>query len=466
MNIIQNEFLGCTTAVRIETETEFERLREWMSINNLFLINGEPAVKMKYPGNAAFGIARDVNSMCVYWSKIGDIMSSNYKICSVHEFFAEEKSAPIDVDVTVKEEITDVTNDMLALEIKEKPEGNSIESNIDRIVELIPVIESKKNIVVTKDNYKDFTKKGEGLIPTYRKEATDLKKKLSMIKKSYLEPYSIFEGKVKMVIDALNGTADLLAKNCDVFEQERKNELRKSRQETIDQLKDVLITRKMISQEYADQFVFDEKWLNASCSMKRFKEEVEKQFNTLIEKERNDKRNLDLIEKSIVSQCQMTGIDEKTIKREKYLLLLQQGVNLGDIVTAITKDIEMIKKNTDSIIENQRKQQHEQDLANQKKHAEEEKNKALEDLKKQLEKKKEADTQNDIRNHANEKTGEVYAKSSSDFIKVKIQPNQGDPDKKYSYTFDFEGDFSSILTLNRFMQVLSEINSTFKFERK
>lgn len=455
MNIVQNEFLGCTTAVRIETETEFERLREWMSISNLFLINGEPAVKMKYPGNAAFGIARDVNSMCVYWSKIGDLMSSNYKICSAHEFFAAEKSAPIDVDVKVKDEITEVTNDMLALEIKEKPEGNTIESNIDRIVELIPAIESKKNIVVTKNNYKDFTKKGEGLIPTYRKEATDLKKKLSMIKKSYLEPYSIFEGKVKMVIDALNGTADLLAKNCDVFEQERKNELRKSRQETIDQLKNVLITRKMITQEYANQFVFDEKWLNASCSVKRFKEEVEKQFNTLIEKERNDKQNLDLIEKSIVSQCQMTGIDEKIIKREKYILLLQQNVNLGDIVTAITEDIEMIKKNTDSIIENQRQQQYE-----------EEKNKALNNLKKELVKNNDAETQNITRVHANEKTGEVYAESSEDFIKVKIQPNQGDPNKRYSYTFSFEGDFSSILTLNRFMQVLSEINSTFKFERK
>ena len=99
------------------------------------------------------------------------------------------------------------------------------------------------------------------MVPLYRKKEKKLNVKLIDNRKRYMEEFITFESKIKKVINALNETADTVAENVDVFVQKQKEALRKERQAAIDQLKEVLISRKMISKKYADQFVFDEKWL-------------------------------------------------------------------------------------------------------------------------------------------------------------------------------------------------------------
>lgn len=428
--MLQNEFLSGITAIRIDTAEDFEKFKKWMSINNLFLENGEPVVKMKCNALKTSGIARDVNSMAIFWSRINDLISMNYSIHSVNDFFTPDEEPKqeqvIEAEIKVISEETEVTNDMLALQINDKPQGNPIVSNIDHIVALIPAIKKKQHLVVTESNYKELTKKGGGIIPTYRKHATELKKQLSTIKKSYLKPYEEFETKAKDVINALNETANVLSSECDEFEKKRREELKQERLKEIQRLKSKMLEERKLSQWSADLFVFDDRWLNVTCSHKKFIEEAQKQLDDLAQKEQIKKQNYEFIENTIVNQCQLTGIDEKTVKREKYLMMLNQGINLGDITTSITNDIEMAKKNIQYAVEQESKK----------------------------------------KAHIDKKTGEVYAVSGDNTINVKIQPHQGEAGKIYSYTFDFQGDFSSILTLNRFMQVLSEINSTFKFERK
>lgn len=476
MNKSQNEFLGCTAAVRISNQEEFEKLKEWMSINNLFLEDKEHVSKMKYPGTGmTIGIARAVDTMLVFWAPILDI--DGYIFYSIRDFFKEENQQEkvIEANAVVTNEVVEVTKEMLALEVKEKPAGSMIESNIDNIVKLIPAIESKKNVVVTKDNYKEFTKKGEGLVPSYRKEAKEMKSNLLAIKKSYIEPFDIFADKVNLVINALNSTADEVAKNCNIFEQERKEALRKERQADIDQLKGYLIGKDLISKEYADKFVFDESWLNVSKSKKKFQEEVEKQFNELIEKEKIDKQNISMIESSIVNQCKLTGLDPETIDRSKYLRMLNNNENLGDIVATITIEIDAIKKNRDIALAKQKEEQA-KELERQNKLAEQEKQRALEEQQRKFEaqqkdKEKEekqaqsmkyVDTQNRV--HTIEKTGEVYAVSNDDAIKIKKQAMQGDPNKIWSYEYKFEGDYAAILTFSRFLKALSEVYPSFKYE--
>lgn len=454
---LQNEFLGGIAAIRIDTVEEFEKFREWMSINNLFLENGEPVVRMKQPALKTSGIARDVNSMAIFWTRINDLMSMNYSIHSVRDFFKsdeepeQEQQPIIEAEIKVISEETEVTNDMLALQINDKPQGNPIISNIDHIVALIPAIKKKQQLVVTESNYKELTKKGEGIIPTYRKHATELKKQLSSIKKSYLKPYEDFEAKAKDVINALNETADFLSSECDEFENKRREELKQERLKEIQRLKSKMLEERKLSQWSADLFVFDDRWLNVTCSHKKFIEEAQKQLDDLAQKEQIEKQNQEFIENTIVNQCQLTGIDEKTVKREKYLIMLNQGINLGDITTSITNDIEMAKRNIEYAVEQERKKQQEAPKMKQ----EEQKNTTPAQ---HQESKKKA--------HIDKKTGEVYAVSGDNTINVRIQPHQGPAGKIYSYTFDFQGDFSSILTLNRFMQALSEVNETFKFERK
>lgn len=453
--MLQNEFLGGIAAIRIDTAEDFEKFKEWMAMNNLFLENGEPVVKMKCPVLKTSGIARDVNGMAIFWSKINDLISMNYSIHSVNDFFTPDEEPKqeqvIEAEIKVISEETEVTNDMLALQINDKPQGDPIISNIDHIVALIPAIKKKQHLVVTESNYKELTKKGGGIIPTYRKHATELKKQLSSIKKSYLKPYEDFEAKAKDVINALNETADFLSSECDEFENKRRNELKQERLKEIVELKSKMVEEKKISKEYAERFAFDEKWLNVTCSHKKFIEEAQKQLDDLAQKEQIEKQNREFIENTIVNHCQLTGIDEKTVKREKYIMMLNQGINLGDITTSITNDIEMAKKNIQYAVEQERKKRQEA----QKMPHEEQKQPAhaqYQEVKKKA--------------HIDQKTGEVYAVSGDNTINVRIQPHQGETGKIYSYTFDFQGDFSSILTLNRFMQALSEVNNTFKFERK
>ena len=155
------------------------------------------------------------------------------------------------------------------------------------------------------------------MVPLYRKYAKKLNVKLIDNRKRYMEEFITFESKIKKVINALNETADTVAENVDVFVQKQKEALRKERQAAIDQLKEVLISRKMISKKYADQFVFDEKWLNASTSKKKFEEQVEAQFNALMEKEKNDKLNLEMVEKTIINACLIANVDEKFCFKRK-----------------------------------------------------------------------------------------------------------------------------------------------------
>lgn len=458
MNTLQNEFLGCMCAVRISKEEEFNKLKDWMSVNNLFLLGNEPVSKMKYPGDMYFGIARDPESMLVYWSPIVEINEKEYRIVSLKDFFDDEKV----IDTAAKEvsEIVEVTKEMLSLEVVQKPSGNAVESNIDKLVGFIPSIYAKKNVIVTKENYKDFTKKGEGLVSMYRKQAKELKDQFKAVKEAYIRPFNEFADKFKMVVDALESTAQEVDNNCKVFEQERKEALRNERMVTINQLKEFLISKQMISKEYADKFVFDEKWLNVSCSLKKFKEEVEKQFQDLIDKEKIVKQNIDMIEKTIINQCQLSGLDHTTINRDKYIAMANEGKNLGDIVTIITTEIEAIKKNTEAAVKKARED------------AEMDKQCALEQQVKKLDENKSednpsmkyVDTNNRV--HTLKNTGEVYAVSTDDAIKVKKQPMRGDPEKIYAYTYSFEGDCSAIMTFNRFLKALSEVYPSFRYSAK
>ena len=321
MNEFQTGLLNELVAVKITTKEEFEKVINFLSINNCFLVNGEPVVKLTYPGDKAFVILKQDNA--IFWQPANQVLDERYRVVSVIEFFrpAEEEKV-VEAKAEVIEEEVAINEKNLSIVVNLPPNGGFIESNADDLLKLIPAIEAKKGVVVDEKNYKDFIKKTIGIVPLYRNYAKDLKKDLKRNEKQYMEEFKVFESKIKKVIDALNDTADTVAENVDVFVQKQKETLRKERQAAIDQLKEVLISRKMISKEYADQFVFDEKWLNASTSKKKFEEQVEAQFNALMEKEKNDKLNLEMVEKTIINACLIANVDEKLISRKKYQALL------------------------------------------------------------------------------------------------------------------------------------------------
>ena len=444
MNEFQSGLLNELVAVKITTKEEFEKVINFLSINNCFLVNGEPVVKLTYPGDKAFVILKQDNA--IFWQPANQELDERYKVVNVIEFFRPtgEKNV-IEAKAEVIEEHVDIDEKHLSLEVQKRPANEAIVSNIDEMVKLIPAIEAKKGVVVDEKNYKDFVKAKTGMVPLYRSYAKKLETERKAVKKAYIEPYQEFEAKVNKVVKVLNDTASVVAENVDVFVQKQKEALRKERQAAIDQLKEVLISRKMISKEYADQFVFDEKWLNASTSKKKFEEQVEAQFNALMEKEKNDKLNLEMVEKTIINACLIANVDEKLISREKYQALLNTE-GLPKVTVMITDEVDNIKKQSQAVA-----QQKEAELQHQKE---------LEAVKKQASQTVENQPKYTPIKRGDETIANVNDKYIVTEIKQTPEKFQGRTWKK---TFEFEGDLAALQMLNRYMDVIKNINPTFNF---
>ncbi len=462
MNEFQTGLLNELVAVKITSREEFDIVINFLSINNCFLVNGEPVVKLTYPGDKAFVILKQDNA--IFWQPANQVLDERYKVVNVIEFFRPtEEEKVVEAKAEVIEEHVDIDEKHLSLEVQKRPANEAIVSNIDEMVKLIPAIEAKKGVVVDEKNYKDFVKVKTGMVPLYRSYAKKLETERKAVKKAYIEPYQEFEAKVNKVVKVLNDTASVVAENVDVFVQKQKEALRKERQAAIDQLKEVLISRKMISKEYADQFVFDEKWLNASTSKKKFEEQVEAQFNALMEKEKNDKLNLEMVEKTIINACLIANVDEKLISREKYQNLLNTE-GLPKVTEMITDEVDNIKKQSQAVA-----QQKEAELQHQKeefekkqKEAEIQHQKELEEAKKQaIHSAKEAVQPK----YTPIKRGdETIANVNDKYIVTEIK--ETDPKFKgrtWKKTFEFEGDLAALQMLNRYMDVIKSINPTFNF---
>ncbi|MFQ7495030.1 DUF1351 domain-containing protein [Faecalibacillus intestinalis] len=460
MNEFQTGLLNELVAVKITTKEEFEKVINFLSINNCFLVNGEPVVKLTYPGDKAFVILKQDNA--IFWQPANQILDERYRVVSVIEFFrpAEEEKV-VEAKAEVIEDEVAINEKNLTIVIDLPPNGGFIESNADDLLKLIPAIKAKAGVVVDETNYKDFVKKGEGMVPLYRKYAKKLNVKLIDNRKRYMEEFITFESKIKKVINALNETADTVAENVDVFVQKQKEALRKERQAAIDQLKEVLISRKMISKKYADQFVFDEKWLNASTSKKKFEEQVEAQFNALMEKEKNDKLNLEMVEKTIINACLIANVDKKLISREKYQALLNTE-GLPKVTEMITDEVDNIKKQSQAVA-----QQKEAELQHQKEEFEKKQKEAELQHQKELEavKKQASQTVENQPKYTPIKRGEeTIANVNDKYIVTEIkQTPEKFQGKKWKKTFEFEGDLAALQMLNRYMDVIKSINPTFSF---
>lgn len=460
MNEFQSGLLNELVAVKITTKEEFDKVINFLSINNCFLVNGEPVVKLTYPGDKAFVILKQDNA--IFWQPANQELDERYKVVNVIEFFRPtEEEKVVEAKAKVIEEEVAINEKNLSIVVNLPPNGGFIESNADDLLKLIPAIEAKKGVVVDEKNYKDFIKKTIGIVPLYRNYAKDLKKDLKRNEKQYMEEFKVFESKIKKVIDALNDTADTVAENVDVFVQKQKEAIRKERQAAIDQLKEVLISRKMISKKYADQFVFDEKWLNASTSKKKFEEQVEAQFNALMEKEKNDKLNLEMIEKTITNACLIANVDEKLISREKYQALLNTE-GLPKVTEMITDEVDNIKKQSQAVA-----QQKEAELQHQKEEFEKKQKEAELQHQKELEavKKQASQTVENQPKYTPVKRGEeTIANVNDKYIVTEIkQTPEKFQGRTWKKTFEFEGDLAALQMLNRYMDVIKSINPTFNF---
>lgn len=442
----KNLFLGANLAVVVNDEDEFNQLKEWMGTCNLFLVNKEPVSKMNYPGPSAAIYRAPSGDCAVYWSTIKEVTATGYKVIELDPFIKSIETKVIEGTDTVVNEVSNIDLDVSITSVVPAV----ITSNIKDLKEVtIPKIKQYAQTVVTAENYKDI----DGMLTNLRGARKTLNDGKIATKKEASKTIIAFEEDVKEILAAFDGVIEHLATQTESFKNAEKEAKRNKLQSQIDVLKTKMVENKMISQEYADKFIFDEKWSNKSTTEKAFREAVDKQFTELIEQEKKDKEVLD----SIIETIKAQNVPEGLMSSDKYIRLYQTGTSLPEVLKTVTSDgISIrgsIEKEKSKAVENARENIVQETIQN------------LEQGVQIVQESTQSVQEKSMIDHVDEKTGEIYAKNDDEKIIMKIQEDK-DPSKIYKYTYEFEGNFKAIKTLSNFLKVLSKINKTFKSSGK
>ena len=196
-----------------------------------------------------------------------------------------------------------------------------------------------------------------------------------------------------------------------------------------------------------------------------------------MEKEKNDKLNLEMVEKTIINACLIANVDEKLISRKKYQALLNTE-GLPKVTEMITDEVDNIKKQSQAVAQQKEaefqhqkeefeKKQKEAELQHQKEEFEKKQKEAELQHQKELEavKKQASQTVENQPKYTPIKRGdETIANVNDKYIVTEIKQT---PPKfegqKWKRTFEFEGDLAALQMLNRYMDVIKSINPSFNF---
>lgn len=436
---LKEELLNGTVAVRISNENDFDEVINFLSMNNCFTVGGEPIKRMKYPGDGMTIVIFKGEDNLFSWTPVISA-PSNLKMVDYNELDDQQKEV-IEANHQVVDEVS-VPTFKVGTIVPAKIEGCNIEELKNKA---LPIIERYKKTVVTADNYKEIKSLCTRLNSS-SKDINDFKKE---VKNTAGEPIAKFEKTAMEIVNAYKDAIEVLKDQINVFEEKEKQE--KKREiiaETIDPLLNMLVENKTIPAEYKDKFVFDDKeWLKR-ISKKKLQEGINNELNRLVAVYQQEQKDVEFIKSAVETQCQAAGI-ENTLDINKFIKMLKNGIEVGDVMKSLTDEIQSIVRNVKIATEKVIKEQALVEPKVEKNAVEEEK----------------PQEQGEI--IADEKTGEVFAKVINDTIAIKKQatPPKVPEGKIYTYTYTFSGNCSAILTLNKFLKVLSKIFNTFKYEK-
>lgn len=160
----------------------------------------------------------------------------------------------------------------MELRIKSMSFPEAIEFNFEQLKqELTDKAEQYKGLVYTDDQVQD-AKKDVAALRKFTKALSDERIK---VKKECMKPYEEFEAKIKELSAIVNEPIALIDSQLKEYEMQKKQE----------KLSVILTYWDECEhpEELTFESIYDEKWLNASVSMKRFRMQLLKRFSSLAE---------------------------------------------------------------------------------------------------------------------------------------------------------------------------------------
>ena len=146
--------------------------------------------------------------------------------------------------------------------------------NYDELkTQLAEKLEKYKGLLVTEDGIAE-AKKDRALL---RKVRDALNAEKITVKKQWMEPYTEFEQKVKVLLEMCDAPAREIDEQIKAFEERKKREKR-------DTLEAVFREKIGAAGEYVSfEDIFDQKWLNATCALEAATEQVEETCSRYVE---------------------------------------------------------------------------------------------------------------------------------------------------------------------------------------
>lgn len=451
-------FIDGKIAVITYQEEEFNRIKEYLSINNMFLQNGEPVSKMKFSGVPSIVFVKqnivhhkpfnEVNeetlSRCIkYQSVAKDI--EDVVVPSVEEpapqqqeeqpFTPAYDSQPIDAVVEEKEEVVhEVATDV---QLKADAEVAEITSNIKEFKEnVIPKIKERANLVITRDNI-NFAKKE---ISNLNKNKTLMKNDCKNLKLKILSNFNEYEKECKEVEEVIDQVVSTMKSSIATFEFEDLEARRKEKAEYVNKQLEKAI-QEGLPKEYANHFMFNKKWWeNKTYQVTKFKQEVEAEINRL--KEAYDRliKSHESIKSFIEVQCKSAGIEP--LDSANYIKFLDNGSDIADVMNAVTRDIQNIQFN----IERAKNKALEEQKAKEQQFVEQSQNVAPRSV----------ISNTEVSKQDKEVAQEEIQSDAPRIIQPLSETPKGHEGDKYEYTFKIAGDFGVIKTVSEFLSKLTE----------
>lgn len=457
-------FIDGKIAVITYQEEEFNHIKEYLSINNMFLQNGEPVSKMKFSGVPSIVFVKqnivhhkpfnEVNeetlSRCIKYQSVAkdieDAIVPNAEVPAPQQqeeqpFTPAYDSQPIDAVVEEKEEVVhEVATDV---QLKADAEVAEITSNIKEFKEnVIPKIKERANLVITRDNI-NFAKKE---ISNLNKNKTLMKNDCKNLKLKILSNFNEYEKECKEVEEVIDQVVSTMKSSIIVFEEEDLKLRKKEKETYIHEQLDKAI-QEGLPKEFAGRFEGNKKWWeNKTYQVTKFKQEVEAEINRL--KEAYDRliKSHESIKSFIEVQCKSAGIEP--LDSANYIKFLDNGSDIADVMNAVTRDIQNIQFN----IERAKNKALEEQKAKEQQFVEQSQNVAPRSV----------ISNTEISKQDKEVAQEEIQSDAPRIIQSLAETPKGHEGDKYEYTFRIAGDFGTVKTVSEFLSKLTEYGLSYE----
>nr|DAG86781.1 MAG TPA: Protein of unknown function (DUF1351) [Caudoviricetes sp.] len=474
MNKVLNEFLGSMSAIVIETQAQFEKLKEFMGIKNLFLSDGTPVTQLNLNVDKRIAFYRDELGMFVAYDHPANV-GCNYNLKEFNQAFEEQTtlfgdnstgivqkpSEELIADEPIDAETKEIKNEVSLSETLNQLEIGEIQpatvtGNVVQFKDtVIRAINKYKGIVVTKDNFQELTSTRSDL---NNKKAVITENRKNM-KKEAMKNVDIVYDAMGEIVKAINGVVDPLNTDIKKFEDEEKKIIKQDMlNKTINPMLQMLIKNNMIDEPISKKFEFDMSWTNKGAFTskgeltKKTKDAISAEMERLTNLFTQQENDIATIE-STVKQLSLAHQLDAELKADTYIELYKKGTSMPAVQERMNQDIAIIKKTVDAAVEKKTQNiQSQQQTSQGGQHVENIQNVA--------------DTKN-VTILSDEKTGEVLAKGDNQKLMALVtQTPEKQQGKMFEYTYTFSGPFGAIKTFSNILKLLSMMFKDFKYERK